>query len=174
MYRDSVFLMRARTGLASDIAGIERQKINDAGHHGFMPCLPETKAGSARQFSVSDLVALRIYANLLKATVSSAMSGLVACRALELLKEDLHNDKPTLFWAVIYPYHPDTVGDVKVARNLLFHCNQEFKPKSATIFSGEKPAFSHLCGEGFYIDFRDQLAFVTKKLSSASYVLGDE
>lgn len=162
-YTSDTFGLRARASLASEIAGIDKQKINEAGFHGYVPCLPETKAGSARVFTLFDLVALRVYATMLKAEVSPAVAGLVACKVLELQKQDFHNETSTLEWVTIFPGSP-----------MQFECNPGYLPFESSVFDNLTSTQNQFHTFGFHIHVGVQQALVASALIAAQKVLGED
>lgn len=79
--------LRATTALAADIAGIDRQRFNEACNAGFYPCAPETVAGRARSFGLNDLLALKVYGHLIAEGVTPRFAGKAACGLLHFLQE---------------------------------------------------------------------------------------
>lgn len=77
--------LRANTALAAEIAGIDRQRFNEAVAADFYPCAPKTVAGRARSFGVNDIVALKVYGYLLAEGVIPRHAGNIACGLLDLL-----------------------------------------------------------------------------------------
>jgi hypothetical protein len=81
-------MLKARTKLACQIARIDPDRFNEAVHMGRYPCAPETRPGSARVFGVDDIVALTIYADQLASGLGGESAGAMACRALEIFKDN--------------------------------------------------------------------------------------
>lgn len=71
--------IRVRTGTAVKIAGIDRDRFNEAVSAGRYPCAPKTQAGSARVFDTDDMVALVIYGHALKMGFDLTTAGETAC-----------------------------------------------------------------------------------------------
>lgn len=78
---------RARTSLATQIARVDRTKFNDVVSDGFYPCAPPVGRGTARVFSVNEIVALTVFGQLLEEGVSARQAGPVACGLADLLRE---------------------------------------------------------------------------------------
>lgn len=73
--------------LAAEIANIDRQRFNEAVAEGFYPCAPTTVKGRARTFGFHDLLALKLYGELLREGVTPRHAGSVACSFLAFLAE---------------------------------------------------------------------------------------
>ena len=80
---------KARTKLACKIARINPDRLNEAVSVGRYTCAPETSPGSSRLFGVDDIVALCIYAQLIRSGVSDERAWQFSCDALR----EFH-DKP--------------------------------------------------------------------------------
>ena len=78
--------LRATMALAAEIAGIDRQRFNEAVAEGFYPCAPATVPGRARSFNILDLMALKLYGQLLSEGVTPRYAGNLACEFLGFLK----------------------------------------------------------------------------------------
>lgn len=72
--------------LAADIANIDRQRFNEAVAEGFYPCAPRTVPGRARTFGLNDLLALKLYGQLLSEGVTPRKAGAAACEFLAFLQ----------------------------------------------------------------------------------------
>src|SRR5688500_12546877 len=70
---------RVTVGLACRIAGIDRDRFNEAVHAGNYPCAPGTARGATRVFSLDDLVSLYVYVRLLEEEMPSKAAGRLAC-----------------------------------------------------------------------------------------------
>lgn len=78
--------LRATTALAADIAGIDKQRFNEAVAADFYPCAPKTVAGRARSFGLNDLIALKVYGHLTVEGGTPRFAGKVACGLLDFLQ----------------------------------------------------------------------------------------
>jgi hypothetical protein len=72
--------------LACRIAGIHRDRFNEAVHAGHYPCAPTTAKGSRRLFDEDDLIALYAYACLLDEDLSARAAGDLACKILNQVR----------------------------------------------------------------------------------------
>ena len=72
--------------LAAEIANIDRQRFNEAVAEGFYPCAPSTVPGRARSFGINDLLALKLYGQLLSEGVTPRYAGNVACEFLGFIQ----------------------------------------------------------------------------------------
>ncbi len=72
--------------LAAEIADIDRQRFNEAVAEGFYPCAPATVPGRARSFGLNDLLALKLYGQLVREGTTPRHAGAVACEFLGFLK----------------------------------------------------------------------------------------
>jgi hypothetical protein len=77
--------LRARTALAADIAGVNRQRFNEAVAEGFYPCAPRTVRGATRLFDVNDILTLWVYGQLLDQGVTPRHAGAQACGLRDFL-----------------------------------------------------------------------------------------
>jgi hypothetical protein len=68
--------------VACRIAGINRDRFNEAVHAGHYPCAPTTAKGSRRLFDEEDLIALCTYAFLIEEGLPARTAGDLACRIL--------------------------------------------------------------------------------------------
>lgn len=84
---------RARTSLATQIARVDRTKFNDVVSDGFYPCAPPVGRGTARVFSVNEIVALTVFGRLLEEGVSARQAGPAACGLADLLREHPEADR---------------------------------------------------------------------------------
>lgn len=80
--------LKARAKLACEIASIDPQRFNEMVHAGHYPCAPATRPGSARIFEIDEIVALRIFGNLLKMGVPPERAGNIACQAFGQFADD--------------------------------------------------------------------------------------
>jgi hypothetical protein len=71
--------IRVRVGLACKIAGLNRDRFNEAVHANNYPCAPVTAKGATRVFDEADLIALYLYARLLEEDVAPRRAGALAC-----------------------------------------------------------------------------------------------
>lgn len=78
--------LRATMALAAEIADIDRQRFNEAVAEGFYPCAPKTVPGRARTFGLLDLLALKLYGQLLSEGITPRYAGGVACEFLAFLQ----------------------------------------------------------------------------------------
>ena len=80
--------IRVKSRLACEMASLEPQKLNEAVFNGHLPCAGETKPGSARTFDGDGLVMLAIFSQMLKAGMSTAGAGRIACLVHSVLVRD--------------------------------------------------------------------------------------
>lgn len=85
--------LRATMALAAEIANIDRQRFNEAVAEGFYPCAPKTVAGRARTFGLDDLLALKLYGEMLREGVTPRHAGSTACEFLAFLRCNPGADK---------------------------------------------------------------------------------
>lgn len=174
MFNDPLFDVQARASVASPIVELDTQKINEAGFHGHMPCLPETRSGSARLFGVFDLVSLRVYSQFVRDSMAHKIAGAIACRAHQLLKADAHNSAPTLEWAVFYPHQPNVTGK-GAYRAIPFMHNEGYRPnRKACLENTYTPNSDALYGNGYHVNFVGHLRHITRKLSIATNEGGED
>ncbi len=69
----------ARTKLATKIAGIDPQKLNQAVSDGHYECAPPTTQGARRIFDENDLIALIEFGRALRLGISTREAGQLAC-----------------------------------------------------------------------------------------------
>ncbi len=67
------------TTIACRVAGLDRDRFNEAVAAGFFKCAPETIPGRARYFEPDDMVALRLYRDLLEDGMTKERAGYIAC-----------------------------------------------------------------------------------------------
>lgn len=85
--------MRAKTGLAVEIAKVDRDRFNEAVAAGHYPCAPRTLRGTTRLFEVEDVVALWVYGRLIDEGVPPRNAGSIVCDLLnQVLKNDVYNE----------------------------------------------------------------------------------
>jgi hypothetical protein len=82
-----VLQLKARTALAAQIAGIDRQRFNEAVAEGFYPCAPPTTKGATRHFDLNDIVTLTVYRELTQAGAVPRAAGAIACGLRDLLRQ---------------------------------------------------------------------------------------
>jgi len=73
-----------RTKKACEIAGIDPARFNEMVHARHFTCAPETRPGSARNFSLDRTVALKIFGDLLSMSFAPDRAGQIACSAYQL------------------------------------------------------------------------------------------
>ncbi|MFN4158614.1 MAG: hypothetical protein ACK4GO_09450 [Gemmobacter sp.] len=81
-------MLKARTKLACNIAGIDPARFNELVHFNKYPCAPDTTPGSARVFDVDDIIALRIHVMLTDIGMSQEGAGHIACNVLRLIQNN--------------------------------------------------------------------------------------
>ena len=67
------------TIMACKVAGLDRQRFNEAVSAGFYSCAPETVPGKSRKFAPDDVIGLRLYRELLDDGHTKQRAGQVAC-----------------------------------------------------------------------------------------------
>ena len=72
--------LKVRAKLACDIAGIDRDRFNEAVAAGTYLCAPMTSPGSARIFEEPDLIALFVYGRLISLNMDFSLASAQACR----------------------------------------------------------------------------------------------
>lgn len=83
-------MLKVRTKLACEIAGIEPARFNDAIHGNLFPCAPETRPGSARVFEIEDVIAMRLYRQLIDPAgprFAAEKAGGIACEIRERISD---------------------------------------------------------------------------------------
>lgn len=91
---------RARTKLACEVVGIDRQKLNDAINSGDYSCAPETTPGRARIFDIDDMAALFVYERLTQRGTPSRRAGGVACRVLAAMRSHPGSKRIVIGWSM--------------------------------------------------------------------------
>jgi vacuolar-type H+-ATPase subunit I/STV1 len=81
-----VAVLRIRAPLACRIAGIDRDRFNEAVARGDYPCAPDAIAGQTRTFSIHDVVGLFVYGILVKDGTAAKQAGQIACEVSRLAK----------------------------------------------------------------------------------------
>lgn len=166
MYRDTIFGSQSKAKLASKIARIDPQRVNEAYSKGVLPNLPATRAGQERLYDVPHIVALRTYSEFLEQGLAKATAGAIASRAQQVLEADLHHEEPTLHWAVFYPHRAD-LGTVGVYQAVPFFTNDGFEPNVKHRLGPKLNYGNSSKGSGFYVSFDDHLRYILSKLRSA-------
>lgn len=87
---------RFRTQIACRIAGIDRDRFNEAVAAGYYPCAPETERGSTRVFDETQLIILFYYARLLDWSYPPRIAGFIACQVYQALQFDPSEDEIVL------------------------------------------------------------------------------
>lgn len=64
---------------ACRVAGIDKQRFNEAVAAKRYPCAPEVKKGGTRTFNQDDMVALFVYARLIEQDMPASVAGEIAC-----------------------------------------------------------------------------------------------
>lgn len=121
--------LKARSGLAAEIAGIDIKQFNDAVADGFYPCAPQTMRGKSRVFDVNDILALFIYRDLINQGMVPRHAGDYACGMRRLLQE-----------------HPEAKSVVFIKTSLgspHWVLREDFNP-DATHFSGLEITYVHI------------------------------
>jgi hypothetical protein len=72
-------MLGIRTGEVCEMAGLPRQKFNDAVRDNFFKCAPDTKPGSTRVFDHNQIVSVFIFADLLRMGVGAREAGTWSC-----------------------------------------------------------------------------------------------
>lgn len=83
----------ARTKLACKIAMVDPARFNEAVHAGNYPCAPHTTAGTAREFDIEDMVALRVYSRMLEQEIPPRRAGHMACGVRDVLRQHPGTDR---------------------------------------------------------------------------------
>lgn len=81
-------LIRVRAALACRIVNLDRVKFNEAVASGAYPCAPGTVSGRARLFDLDDLLALKLFSDLLKEGYGAAPAGRIACEVAAAAREN--------------------------------------------------------------------------------------
>lgn len=75
-------MLKIRTKLACEIAGIDPARFNDAIHSNLFPCAPQTRPGASRIFEIEDIIVMRIYRQLIDPAgprFAAEKAGGIAC-----------------------------------------------------------------------------------------------
>jgi hypothetical protein len=83
--------IRFRTQSACRIAGIDRDRFNEAVAAGNYPCAPKVARGATRVFDEIDLVALFNYGRLIEQDIQPMKAGRLACHIVQCLRESSTN-----------------------------------------------------------------------------------
>ncbi|SDK62501.1 hypothetical protein [Paracoccus chinensis] len=78
--------IKVSSTVAAQIAGINKQRFNEAVAAGFYECAPRTAPGKTRMFDVNDVLALNVYRHLTEEGVIPAKAGPMTCELLHLLR----------------------------------------------------------------------------------------
>lgn len=116
------FELMAKTSTACEITGMDPKRLNEVAHSGEYPCIPETRPGVARTFSVSDLIALRAFVVLTGNGITAAVAGRIVCAMRELMGADGYFASPTIEWIRVHlvaPEFHDHHGE------FMFSCNND-------------------------------------------------
>ena len=87
---------------ACQIAGINKQRFNEAVAAGRYPCAPKVLKGGTRAFREEDIIALFIYARLIEQNMPPRVAGEIACTLRAKLEEYPDADE------VSVPRHSET------------------------------------------------------------------
>lgn len=79
--------IKVSSTVAAQIAGINKQRFNEAVAAGYYGCAPRTAPGKTRMFDVDDVLALNVYRHLTDEGVIPAKAGPMACELLNLMRE---------------------------------------------------------------------------------------
>lgn len=85
--------LRARAGLACDIAGIDPDRFNEAVAAGHYECAPHTTSGVTRKFDLHDLLALKVYGRLLEGGFSPRQAGEKSCALRDFFRSNPDADQ---------------------------------------------------------------------------------
>lgn len=82
-----------RSALAMRIAGVDRQKFNEAVAADFYPCAPKEMEGTSRVFREHELVGLWVFGWLLRAGVVPRVAGPLACEFMRQAENNPQDDR---------------------------------------------------------------------------------
>lgn len=91
--RRMAIIFRYPAATACRVAGIDKQRFNEAVAHGRYPCAPEVRKGGIRTFQEDDVVALFIFASLCNKKYPPSLAGEIACAVRAKLGECPDADK---------------------------------------------------------------------------------
>lgn len=74
-----VAVPKLTTIAACRVAGINRDRFNEHVANGHFPCAPDTIPGRARLFDPDDMLALRLFTELMSGGLNAANAGAIAC-----------------------------------------------------------------------------------------------
>ena len=73
--------------IACQVAGIEKQRFNEAVAAGRYKCAPDVRKGGTRTFDHNDIVTLFVYARLIEQEIPARVAGEIACSLRSKLGE---------------------------------------------------------------------------------------
>jgi hypothetical protein len=88
------------TVAACRVAGLDRDRFNEHVASGAFGCAPKTVPGRARLFEPEDMVALRLFRELLDDGLNAKKAGDIACSVALVAK--LHPDEPSISYVENY------------------------------------------------------------------------
>lgn len=77
---------KIRGTLACEIAGIDKQRFNEAVSAGNFSCAPKVRKGGTRTFTEEDIIALFVYARLTEQEWPPRVAGSIACEVRSKLE----------------------------------------------------------------------------------------
>ncbi len=92
--------MKIRTDLACKIAGIDRNRFNEAVSANHYPCAPFTPVGVTRKFEEFQTIALAVYGGLLNRGLSPQMAGRISCEIQDQLRRHPDEDEIVILQTV--------------------------------------------------------------------------
>jgi len=99
------------TQAACRVAGLHRDRFNEHVAAGHFTCAPPTTPGRARLFEPDDVLALRLFRDLLDDGFNAATAGRIACEIATAAK--LHPNEPTISYVQNYfsggSAHPSSI-----------------------------------------------------------------
>jgi hypothetical protein len=75
------------TVAACRVAGLDRQRFNEHVSTGDFPCAPATVPGRSRLFDPDDMIALRLFRELMDEGVSAKRAGVIACEVASMARQ---------------------------------------------------------------------------------------
>lgn len=103
--------IKLTTKSACRVAGIDPARLNEHVSSGYFPCAPKTVPGRVRGFDPYDMLALKMFVQLMDEGMGGKAAGEMACRVSEAAR---HNpDAPTITAMKLFTgMQPVMVGEV--------------------------------------------------------------
>ena len=80
------------------LAGVDRDRLNEAIARGDYPCAPATRPGSRRIFAEADFIVLSVYGALTARGIPPRVAGAVACSSLSAIENAPYAEHLAIIW----------------------------------------------------------------------------